>query len=44
VDLTFENTFVDARGNKKYKLYTNPALIKAGVKDLIEENSVTIGK
>jgi hypothetical protein len=44
VDLTFENTFVDARGSKRYKLYTNPALIKAGVKDLIEEKSVTIGK
>ena len=30
-DLTIENTFVDARGAKKYKLYLNPALAEAGV-------------
>jgi hypothetical protein len=43
-DLTFDNTFVDARGAKKYKLYLNPALAKAGVKDLFKDESVTIGK
>lgn len=43
-DLTFDNTFVDARGAKKYKLYLNPALVKAGVKDLFEDESITIDK
>ncbi|MBW2631988.1 MAG: hypothetical protein JRC90_09585 [Deltaproteobacteria bacterium] len=37
VDLTFDNTFVDARGAKKIKLYFNPALVKAGVKDLLKD-------
>ena len=37
VDLTLENTFVDARGTKKIKLYFNPALVKAGVKDLLKD-------
>lgn len=44
VDMTFENTFVDARGAKKYKLYLNPDLVKAGIKDLLKKESVTIGK
>ncbi|MBW2202613.1 MAG: hypothetical protein JRF52_00600 [Deltaproteobacteria bacterium] len=43
-DLTFENTFVDARGLKKSKLFLNAALLKAGVRDLFKEDSVTIGK
>lgn len=43
-DLTFDNTFVDARGAKKYKLYLNPALAKAGIKDLFEDESITIEK
>jgi hypothetical protein len=43
-DLTFDNTFVDARGAKKYKLYLNPALAEAGVKDLFKDESITIGK
>ena len=43
-DLTFNNTFVDARGAKKYKLYLNPALAEAGVRDLFEDESITIGK
>lgn len=38
-DLTFDNTFVDARGAKKIKLYLNPALMKAGVKNLLEDVS-----
>jgi len=32
VKLTFNNTFVDARGEKKFKLFLNPSLIKAGIK------------
>lgn len=43
-DLTLEYTFVDARGANKMKLYTTPALVKAGIKDLYEDNSVTVGK
>ena len=37
VDLTFGNTFVDARGAKKVKLYFNPAFMKAGAKDLLKD-------
>ena len=44
VDLTFKDTFVNARGSKKYKLLLNPALVKAGVKDLYEREGITIGK
>jgi hypothetical protein len=44
VDYTFEDTFVDARGSKKYKLLLNPALVKAGLKDLYEKEGITIGK
>jgi len=36
VNYTFNDTFVDARGSKKYKLLLNPALVKVGVKDLYE--------
>ncbi len=32
VKLTFNNTFVDARGAKKFKLFLNPSLVKAGIK------------
>ena len=38
-DLTFDSTFVDARGTKKVKLYFNPALVKAGVKNLLKDVS-----
>jgi len=44
VDLTFKDTFVNARGSKKYKLLLNPALVRAGVKDLYEKEGITIGK
>ena len=44
VDLTFNDTFVNARGSKKYKLLLNPALVKAGVKDLYRREGITIGK
>jgi len=36
-DLTFYNTFVDARGAKKITLYFKPALVKAGVKNLLKD-------
>lgn len=35
-DITFKHTFVDARGVKKHKLLTTPALVEAGIKDLFE--------
>ena len=44
VNYTFKDTFVDARGSKKYKLLLNPALVKAGVKDLYKKEGITIGK
>lgn len=44
VNYTFKDTFVDARGSKKYKLLLNPALVKAGVKDLYKREGITIGK
>lgn len=34
-DTTLEYTFVDARGAGKAKLLLNPALVKAGVKELL---------
>ena len=34
--LGFKHTFVDARGLKKHKLLTTPALVKAGIKDVFE--------
>ena len=37
-DLTFEDTFVDARGSKKLKLYMKPALVKAGINDVLENH------
>ena len=43
-DLTYQNTFVDARRAKRYKLYLNSALVKAGIKDLFEDESISIGK
>ena len=34
--LTFDRTFVDARGLKKHRLLTTPALVKAGIEDVLE--------
>lgn len=34
--LSFAHTFVDARGMKKHRLLTTPALVKAGIKDLFD--------
>ena len=37
VELTVQDTFVDARGEKKIKLLLKPSLLKAGIKDLIDK-------
>lgn len=42
--LTFEDTFVDARGSKKMKLLLKPHLIKAGIKDALDKTKKAIGK
>ncbi len=36
-ELTFDDTFVDARGDKKARLFLKPALLKAGIRDLLKE-------
>jgi len=36
-ELTFDKTIVDARGVKKVKLFVDPTLVRAGVKDLLKE-------
>ncbi|MBN2255171.1 MAG: hypothetical protein JW736_05660 [Deltaproteobacteria bacterium] len=41
-DLSFENTFVDARGVKLLKLLTDRALVKSGIKNLIDDESLSI--
>ena len=38
VEFTFSNTFVDARGAKKFKLLLNPSLVKAGIKKVFKNN------
>ncbi len=42
--MTLDDTFVDARGSKKSELFLNPALLKAGARDLVAKDSITIGK
>jgi len=42
--MTLDDTFVDARGSKKAELFLNPALLKAGARDLVAKDSLTIGK
>ena len=42
--MTFEDTFVDARGAKKFKLLLKPHLIKAGIKRVLNETKDTIRK
>jgi len=37
VELTFNNTFVDARGAKKFKLFLNPSLVKAGIRKVFRD-------
>ena len=38
VESTFSNTFVDARGAKKIKLFLNPFLVKAGIRKALRDN------
>lgn len=38
VELTFTNTFVDARRAKKLKLFLNPSLVKAGIRKALRDN------
>jgi len=42
--ITFADTFIDARGEKKAQLYLNPALIKAGIRDVFKDDGLTISK
>jgi uncharacterized protein YxeA len=35
-DVSFKYTFIDARGIKQHRLLTNPALLKAGLKDALD--------
>jgi hypothetical protein len=37
-------TFVDARGAKRLKLVLNPGLARAGLKELLDDEGITIGK
>jgi len=37
VDLTFQDSFVNARGEKKINLLLKPSLVKAGIKDVIDK-------
>jgi hypothetical protein len=34
-EMSLKYTLVDARGFKKHKLFTNPVLLKAGIKDAV---------
>jgi len=43
-DLSFENTIVDVRGTHKLNMLLNPALLKSGIKNMIDDDSITIGK
>ncbi|HEU20531.1 MAG TPA: hypothetical protein ENO00_14590 [Deltaproteobacteria bacterium] len=43
-DLALDDTFIDARGVKRFKLITNPSLVKSGVKNLIDDKSASIPK
>lgn len=42
VELAVQDTFVDARGNKKIKLLLKPSLVKAGIKDVFDKAGKSI--
>lgn len=42
--MTLADTFVDARGVNKLKLYTKPNLVKAGIRGLLNDDGITVGK
>lgn len=43
-ELTFDDTVVDARGARRAQLYLNPSLVKAGIRNLFNDDGVTIKK
>ena len=42
VELSFKNTFFDARGTKRLKLYMEPDLVRAGLMDQLTKEGVEI--
>jgi hypothetical protein len=42
--LSWQYTFVDARGARRYKLILNPELVKSGLKDLIQKEGEKVDK
>jgi hypothetical protein len=42
--MSLEDTYVDARGAKKVKLFLNPALVEAGIKQLLNEEGIQLEK
>lgn len=42
--IRYENTFVDARGTKKFELALKPDLIAAGINDVLEQANGSINK
>ena len=43
-NLAYEDTFVDARGAKKFELVLKPALISAGINDVIGDVNKSMKK
>lgn len=41
-EITLDSTFVDARGTKRLKLILNPALVRAGIKDVLRKEGIEI--
>jgi hypothetical protein len=41
-DLSFHNTFVDGRGIKLLTLIAEPALVKSGIKNLVDKESLSV--
>ena len=44
VDMTLADTFVDARGVNRLKLILKPNLVKAGIKDVLNDNGIEVRK
>ncbi|MBU0945318.1 MAG: hypothetical protein KJ804_10035 [Proteobacteria bacterium] len=43
-NIRYENTFVDARGNKKFNLALQPDLIAAGINDVLAQVDKSLKK
>ncbi len=41
-EMSMEYIYVDARGANRYKMYLNPTLLKAGIKELLEKEGIEI--